>query len=410
MVNFTPLFAAALFTGLAAARPADSAINEPAVSAPDGTPITAVLTSTASVQSATVEASSSIETTSVVTSAAEASATVSAASYGSSWDSQSGSSSSSSYGSAPPSYGSGSSNWGNSGYNDCVNQCIASFGAPAYKYQPTATSGNAGSTGTGATHTVIVAPSQGVLRYIPFALNASVGDTVKFMWGANNHTVTKGTQLTPCNKSADPLTFASGLQVKDFVFTQVINDTNPLYFYCAAPTHCQKGMFGIINPPSALNNPTSVSGMMQSMVSNSSDMAAMAAYSNSKCEGTKASTWGGSINLKDMPDWTRPLVAENVMYMRTVLAANPDLMNEDGSINSAAAGANPMMIPQDIRAALNNAATPDPAASVAPAASSPVSSPAPATSSEAAKSGAISVSSSSFLVGAVVAVATFFAL
>lgn len=44
MVNFTPLFAAALFTGLAAARPADSAINEPAVSAPDGTPITAVLT------------------------------------------------------------------------------------------------------------------------------------------------------------------------------------------------------------------------------------------------------------------------------------------------------------------------------------------------------------------------------
>lgn len=197
MVNFTPLFAAALFTGLAAARPADSAINEPAVSAPDGTPITAVLTSTASVQSATVEASSSIETTSVVTSAAEASATVSAASYGSSWDSQSGSSSSSSYGSAPPSYGSGSSNWGNSGYNDCVNQCIASFGAPAYKYQPTATSGNAGSIGTGATHTVIVAPSQGVLRYIPFALNASVGDTVKFMWGANNHNLIRRVKRRP---------------------------------------------------------------------------------------------------------------------------------------------------------------------------------------------------------------------
>ncbi|KAF4579058.1 hypothetical protein EYR36_000867 [Pleurotus pulmonarius] len=407
MVNFTPLFAAALFTGLAAARPADSAINEPAVSAPNGTPITAVLSSTASVESATVEASSSIETTSVATSA-DAAATVSAASYGSSWgSSSSSSSSSSSYGSAPPSYGSGSSNWGNSGYIDCVNQCIASFGAPAAQYQPTATSGSSGSTGTGATHTVVVAPSQGVLRYIPFALNASVGDTVKFMWGANNHTVTKGSQLLPCNKSADPLTFASGLQLKDFVFTQVINDTNPLFFYCAAPTHCQKGMFGII----ALNNPTSVSGMMQSMVSNSSDMAAMAAYSNSKCEGTKASTWGGSINLKDMPEWSRPLVAENVMYMRTVLAANPDLMNEDGSINSAAAGANPMMIPQDIRAALNNAAaTPETASSAAPAASSAVSSSAPASTSEAAKSGAISVSSPSFLVGAVVAVATFFAL
>ena len=110
---------------------------------------------------------------------------------------------------------------------------------------------------------MIVAPTQGVLRYIPFAVNASVGDTVKFMWGANNHTVTKSSSLLPCNRSADAL-FTSGSHDKDFVckficlvpslhmlmcrpVTQVVNDTNPTFFYCATPGHCQKGMFGIMS-------------------------------------------------------------------------------------------------------------------------------------------------------------------
>jgi len=136
-----------------------------------------------------------------------------------------------------------------------------------YKASPT----EASSGGSGATHTVIVAPTQGVLRYIPFAVNASVGDTIKFMWGANNHTVTKSSSLLPCNKTADAL-FASGTQNKDFVFTQVVNDTSPTFFYCATPTHCQKGMFGIINPPNALAGaPSSVGSMMPALAANVSD-------------------------------------------------------------------------------------------------------------------------------------------
>lgn len=46
---------------------------------------------------------------------------------------------------------------------------------------PPATTTYAAATGTGATHTVVVAPTKGVLRYVPFAVNASVGDTVRFM-------------------------------------------------------------------------------------------------------------------------------------------------------------------------------------------------------------------------------------
>ncbi len=129
-------------------------------------------------------------------------------------------------------------------------------------YAPTATSSGDAAGGNGATHTVIVAPSQGVLRYVPFALNASVGDTIFFMWGANNHTVTKSSALTPCNKTSDAL-FASGTHDKDFTctftfrftsaqhihlfaVTQVVNSTDPTFFYCATPGHCAKGMFGIM--------------------------------------------------------------------------------------------------------------------------------------------------------------------
>ena len=96
-------------------------------------------------------------------------------------------------------------------------ECIASYGAPPATYSPTATSGHEGSTGGGATVTVMVAPKQGVLRYVPFAVNATVGTTIEFRWGGGPHTVTKGSALTPCNKSNDAPVFASGQQNKDFI-------------------------------------------------------------------------------------------------------------------------------------------------------------------------------------------------
>ena len=66
-----------------------------------------------------------------------------------------------------------------------------------------------------------VAPTQGVLRYVPFAVNASVGDTVLFMWGANNHTVTKSSELEICNKTSDA-PFATGEQNKGFTCKQMV--------------------------------------------------------------------------------------------------------------------------------------------------------------------------------------------
>jgi len=355
--------AAALLSGFSAALPRpDSAIgDEVAVSAPNGTPISdtaALATQTAISQTAsadsTVVTSYSAGSGSGWSSQAWNTATALASSYsappsygsaswsysappsyrsaGSSWYSapsyDSGSSSyvappvqsSASY--SPPSYGSGSSSWSGENYNSCVQQCMASYGAPsaatyappaATYTPPTATSGSygsSGSSGSSATHTIIVAPTQGVLRFVPFALNASVGDTLQFMWGANNHTVTHSSALTPCNKTLDN-PFSSGEQNKGFVFTQVVNDTNPLFFYCGTPTHCEKGMFGIINPPNALGSPTSAANMMAPLASNDSSIAAYATYTNNMtANSTGAAEWGSSMDMSSMPAWSHSYIAE----------------------------------------------------------------------------------------------------
>ncbi|KAI0781016.1 hypothetical protein BD413DRAFT_18053 [Trametes elegans] len=317
-------------------------------------------------------------------------------------------------------YGSGSSSWGNSGYNDCVQQCVASFGPPPASYTPpTSTSGgdSSGSSGSGATHTVIVAPTQGVLRYVPFAVNASVGDTVMFVWGANNHTVTKSSELELCNKTSNA-PFASGEQNKPFTFTQLVNDTNPTFFYCGTPGHCQKGMFGMINPPSVYNAPSSVSQMMGSMASNSSGMAAMAAYTDKMTDGsTAAANWGQNLDMAKIPEWAQSSFLENVMYTRAFLGANRDVIQDDGSINLNTGS--PMQLPTDMAqvnsvmdsgAAQASTSAGSNAAAV-PSGSGTVASGAAAESQVAGKSnGAASTAASSALLGVAAIAAAVLAL
>jgi len=314
-----------------------------------------------------------------------------------------------------PSYGSGNSNWGGSGYDNCVQQCMATYSPMAMGTYIASATASSGSSGSGATHTVIVAPTQGVLRYVPFAVNASVGDTVMFMWGANNHTVTKSSELELCNKTAEA-PFASGEQNKSFMFSQVVNDTNATFFYCGTPGHCEKGMFGIINPPVAQSVESSVGGMLPGMMQNSSAMAAMGSYMNMQtANNSMAANWGSNMDMSQIPSWAQPYMAQNVMYTRSFLAANPDVVASDGSVNVGNAGSNPLVIPMDISAAANNAGSSNSTSSSASATSTSTSSASASASASAAAAvkktnGARSLGSSSALVGAVAVLGAFLAL
>ena len=316
-----------------------------------------------------------------------------------------------------PSYGSGYSDWG-SGYDDCVSQCVAKYGKKPgdSPYKPSVTAGHTGSVGgNGVVHTVIVAPQQGVLRFVPFAVNASVGDTIKFMWGANNHTVTEGSALLPCNKSGTVDSFASGLQQKDFVFERVVNTTEPTYYFCNAPTHCQKGMFGIINPAVNLGAPTSAGLMMSELTSKNPDLKAYASLVQKETVGKAGDNWGTNIDLKALPEWAHPLAAENIMFTRSLLASNQEVIQEDGSIDLSSISTTPLQVPPDVPAALAQAAASGP--------SSAANAPVPAATTESApastetsgiagglNNGAGALTSSKALVAVMAVVATFLML
>lgn len=294
---------------------------------------------------------------------------------------------------------------------------MATHGRPPSTYRPPTATHAVGNVGTGATHTIIVAPTQGVLRYVPFAVNASIGDTIKFMWGANNHTVTRSSALLPCNRTAES-PFTSGRQDKDFIFTQVVTTTDPTFFHCGVATHCQRGMFGIINPPSALSSSTSILNAMPGMASSNADVRAMVTYANQKTRGnTRAANWGNSIDMGRLPQWSHQSVAENTLYTRTFLAANPDIMRGDGDID--ASGPNPVMIPEDITVALSanvanstsSSASPTASGTANPTASVVGAAEASSTSTASAQTGgAAQLASPRVLVAAAAILVTFLAL
>jgi len=403
MVFITRFIGAAAALTFAAAIPApqiqDSGLGELAVSAPNGIPLSDTATEAAK-ETTVIDLNANVAPPPQVTPPP---------SVGNNQyydDSKSGYAPASTY--TVPSYGSGSSDWG-SGYDDCVQKCHGSYGAPYEK-----PSGTYEDHGKGATHTVIVAPTQGVLRYVPFALNASVGDTVKFVWGANNHTVTKGSALLPCNKTSDNL-FTSGVQNKGFEFTQVVNSTEPTYFFCNTPTHCQKGMFGIINPRTNFGAATSVGLLAPELAAKDADLGAIWDKTSKDTEGNyKASSWGSNLDSKDMPEWSKEYLVENTLYVRSFLALNKDVLKDDGSIDLSNAPNTPLMFPQ--LSVSDGGYGSGSGYGSPPAASSPAatgsSSPAAASAAAAGSisNGASSLASPKIFVGLMAAVVTLFAL
>jgi len=402
MVHFASIIsAAALFAGFASALPRpDSAIGqEVAVSAPNGV-IQSDTAELASQSAAEAASSAGGYYPAAATSMAAAMSTYAPPPAYTPPPSYTPPTSTAAAYSAVMTYGSGNSNWSGygSGYDGCVQQCVASFGAPPATWTPSPTAASSygsGSSGSGSTITVVVAPTQGVLRYVPFAVNASVGDTVRFVWHANNHTVTKSSQLEICNKTSDA-PFASGTQNQGFTFDQVVNDTSPTFFYCGTPTHCQKGMFGIINPPASFGANTTVGNQMQNIIAANPQLSAMSSYTNSvAASNPQANNWATNMDIGQMPSWSYPYIAENVYYTRTFLAQNPDVIQSDGSINMNTNA--PLMFPQDI-SAVSDAAAASSSSSAAPsaatannaAASSPSASATMAPSSNGARSTAVS--------------------
>ncbi|CCO33304.1 hypothetical protein BN14_07378 [Rhizoctonia solani AG-1 IB] len=231
------------------------------------------------------------------------------------------------------------------------------------------------------------------------------------MWGAGPHTVTKSSALTVCNKSAEVSTFASGQQNASFVFDQVVNNTEPTFFYCAVPNHCQKGMFGIINPPSApAGATTSVGAMMSTWTSQNPDLAKMQTAVDSMTINTPAYNWASNLDVSSIPTEAHQSLVENVFYTRMFYA-----MNTGADQSASRPDGQPISIPNDVNTLLTGTAGNPGGANGAPAGATPsgtpVSAPANSTPSpQPSTNGAGSVAASSALIAAFAILSSLFLL
>jgi len=106
-------------------------------------------------------------------------------------------------------------------------------------------------------HKVIVG-GPGKLVFTPPNITAKAGDTITFQFQQKNHTVTQSTFGNPCKSIASTSTsgqvgFDSGFKpVADGVttfptYTIQVNDTQPIWAFCAQGNHCAQGMVFAVN-------------------------------------------------------------------------------------------------------------------------------------------------------------------
>ncbi|QSZ32646.1 hypothetical protein DSL72_002225 [Monilinia vaccinii-corymbosi] len=123
------------------------------------------------------------------------------------------------------------------------------------KSDPSKSSSTSTSSSAAATYTVSVGADG--LNYSPRELTADVGDIIEFRFYPQNHSVARAEYKQPCipyeDTGAGKVGFWSGFEPIAIVsnnppiFNLLINDTEPIFFYCSAPQACRDGMVGVIN-------------------------------------------------------------------------------------------------------------------------------------------------------------------
>ncbi|KDQ19390.1 hypothetical protein BOTBODRAFT_51811 [Botryobasidium botryosum FD-172 SS1] len=89
--------------------------------------------------------------------------------------------------------------------------------------------------------------ANGQLVFNPPNITAEVGDTIVFIF-ESEHTATQSTYQTPCSPSSGGFNGVSA-STSPSTFSVKVNNTNPIWVYCAIPGHCKAGMVFAVNAP-----------------------------------------------------------------------------------------------------------------------------------------------------------------
>jgi plastocyanin len=132
---------------------------------------------------------------------------------------------------------------------------IAVLGALPLALAQSSSTSSAIATTTGTASKQTVAVGKDGLKFTPDTIQANVGDQITFEFFPKNHSVVQADFDNPCNPSASGLFsgfIASSSGKADTTFTITVNDTEPIWLYCAAlqpSPHCAAGMVAVINAP-----------------------------------------------------------------------------------------------------------------------------------------------------------------
>ncbi|KAI1960137.1 hypothetical protein LOZ39_003378 [Ophidiomyces ophidiicola] len=121
-------------------------------------------------------------------------------------------------------------------------------------------------------HVVQVGDMQGSLKFYPDTLRPALGDMIQFQFypkasipcsNAMNHSVVQAAFDKPCEPIGRSNPQIAGIKSGFMpiqasanqrpVFTVMVNDTKPMWFYCGQGRHCQNGMVMALNPVAGSN-------------------------------------------------------------------------------------------------------------------------------------------------------------
>lgn len=128
----------------------------------------------------------------------------------------------------------------------------------ATKTTSSSSSSSSTSASAGATHSISVG-AEGYKFSPDTVTNASIGDIIEFRFYPTGHSVVRSEYKYPCipyeDTGPNKVGFFSGFQNVATItnngptFSIRVNDTQPIFFYCAAPGSCINNyMIGVINP------------------------------------------------------------------------------------------------------------------------------------------------------------------
>jgi plastocyanin len=127
--------------------------------------------------------------------------------------------------------------------------CWLAFASEASSYGESATTTSLPSSTTSSAAVQTIDVGESGLTFDPDTLTVSPGGKVEFHFYPGNHSVVQTSFANPCRPLSETSFFSGFVPDKSTIFTLMINDTNPIWYYCGQVGHCQAGMVGVINPP-----------------------------------------------------------------------------------------------------------------------------------------------------------------